>query len=117
MASTLAYTARAPGYAAPGPSPVPMGLATGASLLLLPLLVVATVRLADPRSAIAARVVAVETVLIAAGQMGLSIAVVRKWRDTTVVRALIPALLAGLVVSAGDVAALRFAFDTDPTTA
>jgi hypothetical protein len=115
MVSTLAHTSRAPGEAASGPSSVRIGIAAGRWLLVLPLLVVVSVRLAHPGDRTAAQILAAETVLIAAAQVAISIRVILRTPTPGIVRALIPALVAGLVVAAADVAGSSFAFHTPPT--
>jgi hypothetical protein len=114
MVSTLAYSARAPGDPAQGPSLVSIGIAAGVGLLVLPALVVASVRLTQPGDPIVARMLAFETVLIAVAQLAISIVVVRRRPAAGIVGALVPAVAAGLVVAAGDVAGLSVAFQTSP---
>jgi hypothetical protein len=115
MVSTFAYTARAHKDAAASATLVHIGIAAGLGLLVLPALVAASVRLLQPSDPTIARILAAETILIAAVQIALSIVVVRKASTSGIVRALIPALVAGLVVAAGDVAGL-FAVDTAEAT-
>jgi hypothetical protein len=111
--STLAYAARGPEDATPAPSLMRMGLTAGLALLVLPALVVISIRLTEPGDPMIARVLAVETILIAAAQVAISIIVVRKL-EAGIGRALIPALIAALIVSMGDLAGLSFAFHTTP---
>jgi hypothetical protein len=112
MGTTLAYTARAPGQAPQGPSLVNTGMAAGLALLAAPALVVGSVRATEPGDPMVARILALETLLIAAVQVALSIVVIRRRPTAGVAGALVPALSAGLVVAAGDVAALSLAFGT-----
>lgn len=114
MDSTLAYPARASGEPARLPLLVTIGFAAGIALLLLPALLATTVRLTQPGDPIVARMLAVETVLIAGAQLAISIAVVWRGPEVGVLRALLPALFAGLVVAAGDVVALSVAFQITP---
>jgi hypothetical protein len=111
IVSPLTYTARARRDAAPSAPLVYIGIAAGLGLLVLPALVAASVRLLQPSDPIVARILAGETLLIAAAQVALSIVLVRKASTSGIIRALIPALVAGLVVGAGEVAGL-FAVDT-----
>jgi hypothetical protein len=115
MGSTLAYPGRPPGSAAPGHSPLRVGVTVGSALLLLPPMVVAWVRVAEPGSSLVAHIFAVETVLIVVTQMAISILVVRTTPALGIVRALTPAVVAGLVVATGDVAGWSLAFETSPT--
>ena len=92
-----------------------IGIAAGLVLLPLPLLVVVCVRLARPSDLIVTHILAAETVLIAAAEVAISIGVVRKTPTPGIVRALIPATVAGLVVATADVATSSVAFRTRPT--
>jgi hypothetical protein len=78
-------------------------------------MVVAWVRVVEPGSSLVAHIFAVETVLIVATQMAISILVVRTTPTLGIVRALTPAVVAGLVVGTGDVAGWSLAFETSPT--
>lgn len=89
-----------------------LGIAVGLRLLVLPPLVVASVRLAEPGDPIVSRILAVETVLVVAAQLAVSIAAVRRTPTPGIVGALVPALVAGLVVATGDISGLVVAFHT-----
>ena len=92
------------------------GLKVGLELLVLPALVV-SLQLAEPGDPLITRAFGLETVAIAAAQLWISIGAVRKLEAPGIVRPLIPGVIAGLIVTGGDVAGLWFAFDTAPTTA
>jgi len=89
---------------------VRIGIDAGLVLLLLPFLVVVSVRLVQPGDPIVAQIIAAETVLIAAAQVAISIRVIRRTPTPGIVRALIPASIAGLVVAAGELASSSVAF-------
>ncbi len=116
MASILADTRRAPGDAAPGRSLSRLGLTAGFSLLLLPALLVASVRLTEPGAANVQYIVGTEIVLIVLTQVFMSIVIARRSPAPGVVDSLTPALIAGVVVAAGDVVGTSLAFQT-PITA
>jgi hypothetical protein len=116
MAATLAYTRPRPGEPAREASLVRGGLTTGLRLLVLAPLVVAAVRLVQPGNPIVARILALETVLIAATQVVISIAVVRKTPTLRILRALVPAALAGGVVATGDVVGRSYALHSPATS-
>ena len=115
MASTFASIGSRP-ESASGPSLVRSGLVSGLRLLVLPPMVAAGVRLAQPGDPIVARILAVETVLIVLSQLALSVHVVRRRPTVGVVPALIPAAIAGLIVATGDVAGISFAFHIPATS-
>ena len=110
MGSTLASAVRDPGSAVSRRSPASLGAVTGLWLLVLPALVIGLGNVADPHGALGSRVLAIETVLIATAQVALAATLV--WRsDAMRLRTgLVAPADAGVVVAAGDVAALRFAF-------
>ena len=87
MAATLAYTRSRPAEPTREASLMRGGLTTGLRLLVLPPLVVAAIRLAQAGNPIVARILAVETVLIAATQLAISIAVVRRTPTLGILRA------------------------------
>ena len=86
-----------------------LGLRAGFGLLVLPPLAAATVRLAQPDAPVVVRIYGVEIVLIAAVQVAISVVAVRRTPTAGILRALIPALVAGLVVATADVASLSVA--------
>ncbi len=76
---------------------MPLGIVAGLLLLPLPLAVLLTFQLAEPGAEVVTRMFAVKTVLIAAAEVALVIAARKNG-----MRALLPAVVAGLVVTAGD---------------
>jgi hypothetical protein len=111
MISALAHRSRALGDPSAA-SLAQLGLAAGLRLLVLPPLVVASVRLLDPGNPVVARILGVETVVIVLAQLAVSIAAVRRGPAESVGRLLVPASLAGAVVAVGDIVAAWFAFGT-----
>jgi hypothetical protein len=83
-------------------------------LLVLPA-VVAGLQLAEPGAPLIARVFGVETVAIAGAQVWISIWAARKLQTSGIVSPLIPAAIAGLIVTGGDLMGLWFAFEIAPT--
>jgi hypothetical protein len=93
------------------------GAKAGLTLLVLSALV-AGLQLAEPGDPLIARVYGVETIAIAAFQVWISIWAVRKELTTSgILRPLIPAVTAGLIVTGGDLVGLWFVFDIPPTAA
>src|SRR5438105_1590781 len=107
---SLAHPSRPLRPAAARLSLVRLGLRAGFGLLVLPPLAATTIRLAQPDAPVVVRIYGVETVLIAAVQMAISVRAVRRTPTAGILRALIPALVAGLVVATADVASLSVAF-------
>lgn len=83
-------------------------------MLVLPALAVASIRLTELGHPLIARVLAAESILIAATQVAISVVVVRRTAALGIVRTLTPALTAALVVATGDLVGLSFAFHTTP---
>jgi hypothetical protein len=91
---------------------VRLGLAAGLGLLVLPVLVVATAGLSEPGNRAVIYILGAETVLIASAQVAISYLAIRSSPTPGLVGALIPAVIAGIVVTPGDVAAASLAFGT-----
>ena len=85
---------------------MPLGIVAGLLLLPLPLAVLLTFQLAEPGAEVVTRMFAVKTVLIAAAEVALVIAARKDG-----MRALLPAVVAGLVVTAGDAVVTSAGFD------
>ena len=89
-----------------------LGLAAGFGLLVLPVLVVAIAGSRELGNPAVIYVLGAETVLIAATQVAISYVAIRRTPTPGVVGALLPAVIAGIVVTPGDVAAASLAFGT-----
>ena len=90
-------------------SPAHTGLTTGLSLLVLPLIVASLLR-TEPDAATTGRILGIETVLVAAALVALALADARRAPTARIVHVLVPAFVAGLVVTTGDVGAMWSAF-------
>ena len=92
-----------------------LGLAAGLGLLVLPVLVVATAGSSEPGNRAVIYILGAETVLIATTQVAISYVAIRSIPTPGLLGALIPAVVAGIVVTPGDVAAASLAFGTPAT--
>jgi hypothetical protein len=107
MSSTAAYTGRTAGDTTSGHSLFRTGIVWGIRLAALPPLVTTTVPRERPELAL--QILGAETVLIAIVQVAISIAATRKSPTPRVAVALVPAVLAGLIVAVSDIVSFSLA--------
>jgi hypothetical protein len=110
MVSTLTAIGRAPGAAASRGAALRLGLVLGAWLLVLPLLVAAFL-LVSPSMSVVARISSAEALVLAAAQILVACRLVRRDPSLGLGRVILAVVVAGAVVSVGDVLVFAQLYD------